>query len=136
MHVSSLVLCDAASVREGLLSVLGAGITVIRRPSYPAPLASDIGVVVSHTTSDKAFNLSLAIRKQGDPAVVAEIVIDGQVEPDPKAPPGVPASSSFPLDARGIGVPSAGVYTITATLRGGKGLTISFTAVDENGVYS
>jgi hypothetical protein len=45
-EIDSVVLCDAATVREGLLHILGGGITRLWRPTLPAPLALQIAVSV------------------------------------------------------------------------------------------
>lgn len=45
IRVQLATLCDAASVREGLLSVLGAGISLLQRTSFPAPLGVTIAAL-------------------------------------------------------------------------------------------
>lgn len=130
MHISTLVLCDAVSTREGLLHVLGGGITYIQRPSYPAPLLSDLGVVVSHRGS-AILDLVVTLRKDGDSQTLAEIKFEGQSELDPQARPNSYAATPLPIDARGLAIPSAGNYTFTASLKGGKGMTVNFTAVED-----
>jgi len=36
--------CDAVSVREGLLHILGGGVTKVMHPEYPAPLLTSFAV--------------------------------------------------------------------------------------------
>lgn len=36
------VLCDRATVRDGLLHILGAGVTIVYRDKVPAPLDVDV----------------------------------------------------------------------------------------------
>lgn len=51
MRVDTCLLCDAVTVREGLLHILGGGITQIIRPEYPAPLGLSMGLrILIHPT--------------------------------------------------------------------------------------
>lgn len=47
MEVKSAFICDAATVREGLLHVLGGAITRLWRPALPAPFAVTLAMVLS-----------------------------------------------------------------------------------------
>lgn len=46
MRLSCALLCDAATVREGLLNVLGGGVSKIVRPTMPAPLGLMLALIV------------------------------------------------------------------------------------------
>lgn len=52
LEVDSVLLCDAASVREGLLHVLGGGITRLWRPELPSQMAIQVAVIVSVEIED------------------------------------------------------------------------------------
>ena len=45
MRIDTALLCDAATERDGLLNVLGGGITVATRPEFPAPLGMTLALV-------------------------------------------------------------------------------------------
>ena len=47
MEIVAALICDAATVREGLLNVLGAGIARLWRPQLPAPLSIDFATLIS-----------------------------------------------------------------------------------------
>jgi hypothetical protein len=47
VEIVAALICDAATVREGLLNVLGAGITRLWRPQLPAPLSIDFATLIS-----------------------------------------------------------------------------------------
>lgn len=130
MHVTTLTLCDAASIRENLLSILGGGITILRRPSYPAPLLCDVGVTVHHSANDRVMQLTLTLREAGKSEPLAEIVADGSMSRDPDLPKDAAGSMSLAIDARGIAIPKAGNYVLTASLSHGKGSSIGFTALE------
>ena len=46
MRIDAALLCDAATVREGLLHVLGAGVTRLYRSKLPAPLNVMFAVLI------------------------------------------------------------------------------------------
>lgn len=50
--IDSVIICDAASVREGLLHVLGGGITRLWRPVLPAPLAFQVAIIIQYSMPD------------------------------------------------------------------------------------
>lgn len=52
MDVAAALLCDSATVREGLLNVLGAGVTRLWRPELPAPLAVTLAVIAEMAEED------------------------------------------------------------------------------------
>jgi hypothetical protein len=47
MEIHAVLLCDSATVREGLLHVLGGGITRVWRPALPAPLGVALATLVA-----------------------------------------------------------------------------------------
>lgn len=59
MRIDCALLCDAATVREGLLHILGGGVTQIGRPEYPAPVGLTLAlrVAVHPTETDSAHRL-------------------------------------------------------------------------------
>ncbi|MCO5316766.1 MAG: hypothetical protein M9938_11490 [Solirubrobacterales bacterium] len=55
MRVDCALLCDAATVREGLLHILGGGVTRIGRPEFPAPVGLTLALRVAvHPTETEA----------------------------------------------------------------------------------
>lgn len=47
VDISAAILCDAATVREGLLHVLGGGVTRVWRTELPAPFAVDLAMILT-----------------------------------------------------------------------------------------
>lgn len=45
--LSAALLCDAATVREDLLHILGGGVTALVRPSFPAPLGCVMAIALA-----------------------------------------------------------------------------------------
>lgn len=130
MQISTFALCDAASVRDNLLHMLGAGITFVKRPSYPAPLLCDLGIVVNHLPSERNLHLKMTLRESGKSQVLAEIEASGSMDMATMDPQAHFGSISLAMDARGVAIPHPGDYVLTASLGPGQGgATLSFSAV-------
>jgi hypothetical protein len=52
MKVPVAVLCDAVSVRDGLLHILGGGITKVGRPSVPTPFGVQLALMLAFRHDD------------------------------------------------------------------------------------
>jgi hypothetical protein len=74
MRVSCAVLCDAATVRENLLHVLGAGITRLNRQAFPSSMGCTLAlqIVVHPTETDREHDGRVVVQDE-DGAVIAEV---------------------------------------------------------------
>jgi hypothetical protein len=74
MRLAIATLADAANVREGLLSVLSAGVTIVRRPSFPARLEVVLAISVEVAPEDRIAELDINadVRPGAPGATVAE----------------------------------------------------------------
>lgn len=63
MRVDCALLCDAATVREGLLHILGGGVTLAFRPTYPAPtdVTLALRVMVHPTETSRGHSVSVQL---------------------------------------------------------------------------
>lgn len=61
MQLVVAILCEAATVREGLLNILSGGITTIHRPNYPNVLGLQLALVVQPDSTSSAEHLKLEI---------------------------------------------------------------------------
>ncbi len=69
------VLCDAASVREGLLFVMSGGITRARRSAFPAKFHGAIAMMVTVSKAEARRDIGLSVsfgRKKRDLEVLGE----------------------------------------------------------------
>lgn len=111
MRVDCALLCDAATVREGLLHVLGGGVTRLARPGFPArvaPLALAVRILVHPTEADRQHHLE--VRLQGaDGEEVAKVNVDfgvsdpGDLEPGEEVPVPLPLNLPPELTLAGAG---------------------------------
>jgi hypothetical protein len=107
-------LCDAATVREGLLHILGAGVSRIPRPSFPAPLNAQLAMVATLMPVEARTQHSLAVVVQGmDGLRVAEVTGQFGVGTLPAGiQPGEPLAVPIVLDLRQVMIPGQGTYSV------------------------
>lgn len=67
MRIRTILLCDAATVREGLLNVLSAGITMLYRDTFPAGVAVQAAILFDFGPDDYETDhpMQLTIRERG-----------------------------------------------------------------------
>ena len=74
MRVSSALVCDAATVREGLLHILGGGITRLWREELPAPLGVTIALMIAVDHAELGTPIDVRLVLTGpDDATVLEV---------------------------------------------------------------
>lgn len=107
-------LCDAATVREGLLHVLGAGVSRIPRPGFPAPLNAQLAMMATLMPVEAGTQHSLTVVVQGmDGLRVAEVTGPfGIGTLPPGTQPGEPLAIPMVLDLRHVMIPSPGTYSV------------------------
>ena len=122
-------LCDAATVREGLLHVLGGGITRIWRDRYPAELLCSLALLVSMAPAegDREHSLSVQIAAQ-DGEQVASIDALFRSTPGPGRIPGEDLHMPQVLNMHQVAIPSPGVYSATILINGSIYSSLTFRA--------
>ncbi len=113
MFVDAL-LCDAATVREGLLHILGGGINRLMRKKFPAPLGCVLAMVLEVEAEDigKKHAVVLEIKDENDEQI-AKIGADMQMGSEKGLPANVETLNvPLVLSLQGVGVPKSGEYTV------------------------
>lgn len=133
VSVPMLTICDAATVRDGLLNVLGAGINDIVRPEgFPAPLLATVAGMlnISHSESFGPLNFSMrfSTREFGDVGIE-----DLNIEVGNENPRSGEFISAMPIqiDASSIMVPAPGRYRISVLYEGEIMNSVEFNARTE-----
>lgn len=85
MRVDTALLCDAATVREGLLHILGGGISQVVRPEYPAELGLTLAlrIMVHPTEAEHRHKLQIILQGE-DGQKVTEVQAEVQAELPPE----------------------------------------------------
>jgi len=119
VKVDVALLCDAVSVRDGLLYVLGGGITRITRPSWPAPLGVDLALRISaHRSEDGTTHTMNIFVQDVDGRRHAELTVHFTPQGAAGLLPGEEIQLPLPLDLRQIALPGPGEYSIEVLVDG------------------
>jgi hypothetical protein len=94
MEVDTCMLCDAATVREGLLHILGGGITQTGRPEFPSPLGMSLALRVIMHPTELAHSHQLEVILQDEDG---ERVTKFDIQLAGLDPENVPAGQHAPL---------------------------------------
>lgn len=115
MRVQSALLCDAASVREGLLHVLGGGLTYGVRPSFPAPFGVYLAVVCETEQQDLGRRVELkvvVVHVDANEPPIFELDGDLGVQLPPDNDERVPMLLPIVIDLSSLAVSEKGVYAV------------------------
>lgn len=129
MQVAAAFLCDAASVREGLLHVLGGGITRLWRQEFPAPLGVSVAILLElhRQELDRPHELNIVIMGE-DGQSIAEVKGGFQVPAGPVLEVHEGQLVPMTLDLRVAALPSAGPYTVDISVDGEHRRSLHFSA--------
>lgn len=131
MQVDCALLCDAATVREGLLHILGGGVTRVNRPGFPAniaPLTLALRIVLHPTEADRPHTVE--VRLQGaDGEQGANFEVQFGVADTRHLEAGENVSVPLPLAMPpNLALPQAGRYSFEILIDGNHQKTVPFIA--------
>jgi hypothetical protein len=130
-RIASALLCDAATVREGLLHILGGGITRLHRPEFPAPMQVTLVAQVVLTPSEITFahDVTAVIQTEdGDMVVQANGHLESG-EPNPLLEPGESVILPLVINLANVVVPRPGGYSIEISVDEVHQTSVTFRAV-------
>lgn len=129
MRVDCALLCDSVTVREGLLHILGGGVTRLGRPEYPAPLniALALRVMVHPTEAGKPHQMEVRLLAE-DGAEAATVNIGFELGSNATVRPGEELSAVFPVPLHLVGIPHPGAYSFELLIDGIHQASIPFIA--------
>jgi hypothetical protein len=131
VRIDCALLCDAATVREGLLHILGGGVTRVNRPGYPAriaPLTLALRILVHPTETDRGHRLDVRLQ-DADGKELAKFDVQFGVSDPGNIEPGEEVSLPLPLIMPAeIVLPQAGRYGFELLIDGSHQQTVPFIA--------
>ncbi|HVT78996.1 MAG TPA: hypothetical protein VHD87_18285 [Acidimicrobiales bacterium] len=130
-RVASALLCDAATVREGLLHILGGGITRLHRAEFPAPMQVTLvaQVVLTPTEIQFAHDVTAVIQTEdGDVVVQANGHLEAG-QPNPMLEPGESVILPLVINLHNVVVPAPGGYSIEISVDEVHQTSLTFRAV-------
>lgn len=124
-----IFLCDAATVREGLLHVLGGGITRVGRPRYPAPLGLVLAGILKLRPAEAEEKHRIRVLVHDiDGAKMGEISGEFGVAAGPGLQPGEHLAMPIVLPMQGVPIAKPGTYSIEILLDGQQVRSLMFIA--------
>lgn len=130
MEVDCALLCDAVTIREGLLHILGGGVTRANRPGFPAPLGLNLALrILVHPTEADRSHLLEATLQDADGKTIAKISAQFGLNDLGDTQPGEQISIplALPLPPQ-IGLPHEGLYSFELLIDGVHKATVPFLA--------
>jgi hypothetical protein len=128
MQIGTALLCDAATVRDNLLFVLGGGVTRLYRTEFPADMNVSLALSIQLRRMEIGRPHELAVDVIGeDGAKIAEVRGGFQI-PEVPADMDVHEELAVPvvLPFAMAGVPAAGNYSIEISIDGTHHRTLPF----------
>ena len=130
-RVASALLCDAATVREGLLHILGGGITRLHRAEYPAAMQVTLvaQVVLTPVEVEHGHDVTAVVQSEDGDVVVQAT---GHLEagpPNPLLEPGESVILPLVIGLHGVVLPAPGGYSIEISVDEVHQSSIAFRAV-------
>jgi hypothetical protein len=136
VRIDCALLCDAVTVREGLLHMLGGGVTRVHRRGYPAalsPLSLAVRILVHPTEIDRTHQLEVRLQ-DADGKEVAKVDVQFGVADPGSVEPGEELSVPLPLTMPSqIALPHAGRYSFEFLIDGIHQLSVPFSATLSTG---
>jgi hypothetical protein len=115
VKITAALHCDHATIRDGLLHILGGGITQLGRPAVPAKMDTMLALMLGF--ADKAdfleqHSLDVTILYQPTATRIVQATALIAINQEPLESEILPAAPVV-LDFRDVTVPDFGVYSIT-----------------------
>jgi len=108
------MLCDAATVREGLLHIVGGRVAEIRANSFPtrvASLAVALRLVFDREDAERAHTVIVTVRREGGELLPGQ----GRIEFTVQQPPELrdqEAAIAVPFVLNGVGLDEEGTFLV------------------------
>ncbi len=114
------MLCDYATVREGLLHVLGGGINRLWREEYPAPLGVTLALLFEvHPTEMNTDHTLGVIMINEDGQEIGNVTADFAIASDPdKGRPGENLILPLVVPLQQVVLPNHGAYSVEILIDG------------------
>lgn len=132
MRLDVALLCDAATVREGLLFILGGGVTRIGRDTYPSPLGVQVAIKVdidADELKDDEHSLVLILRDAAGTDIGGARGGFKTTADHEAIARGEPVSMCAGVAIQSLVVPEPGRYTIDVSVNDEVMATLRFVAM-------
>lgn len=134
MRIDCALLCDAATVREGLLHILGGGVTRAGRNQYPAPVGLTLAlrILIHPTEADEKHKMEVKLQDADGKALAGFDIEFHPKRDEAKLDPGEHLSMPIPLNfPPQVQLPQPGQYSFEVLIDGIHQVSVPFKAVEE-----
>ena len=119
MRLECAMVCDAVTVRDGLLHILGGGIGRVPRLGFPATLDNDVALRLTMTPDEVKAQHKIEIRVLTGTGQLASTVTGEFATAIPDgAPVGSDISLNIPVSLRQVVVPGPDRYAVEVVVDG------------------
>ncbi len=119
MRLECAMVCDAVTVRDGLLHILGGGIGRVPRLGFPAPLDNEVALRLTMTPDEVKAQHKIEIRVlTGTGALASTVTGEFSTSIPDGRPVGTDVSLSIPISLRQVVVPGPDRYEIEIVVDG------------------
>lgn len=130
MRIDTALLCDAATVREGLLHILGGGITRAGRAAFPGPLNLTLAlrILVHPTEADRPHRLAVRLQGEDGQEIARVDITFGVADPGAlEAGEQISVPAPIPMPPQ-VQLPREGRYSFEVLIDGIHQTTVPFIA--------
>ena len=121
------MLCDAATVREGLVNILAGGVTRLWRAALPAPLGVAVAVALEVPQDELETPHEVNVRITNDEGLVGRMMGAFQAGPQPRLEEGESAVVPFAMPLHNVGTSVHGRHVLEISVDAGAAVkTIEF----------
>lgn len=113
VEITIAVLCEAATVRDGVLQILGAGVNRVHMPTYPAPLPTTLALRFELTLDEGRTQHSLLVQivRASDAADIGSVAgTIGPIAQDALTDPDLPVQAVTAVQLSKIEIDADGRY--------------------------
>lgn len=133
MRIDCALLCDAVTERNGLLNILGGGITRMGRPGFPSTLGAGLALrVMCHPTEVGPKHEIDARLLREDGEQVGTVTIGFALAQSSALRPGEEYSIAVALPLQSVALPAAGAYSFEILIDGIHQASVPFVADDSS----
>jgi len=130
MRLECAMVCDAVTVRDGLLHILGGGIGRVPRVGFPAQLDNDVALRLTMTTDEVKAHHKIEIRVlTGTGALASTVTGEFATAISDGRPVGTDVSLNIPVSLRQVVIPGPDHYRIEIVVDGDALTTIPIDVV-------
>lgn len=118
MDITTALLCDAVTIREGLLHVLGGGITRVFRSPLPAALGVQLALVLDIEPQDLTDPHEVSIDISDPGGFIGRVMAGFQAQVPPRLEPGENVQVPLPVNLLPLAIRAYGKHTIEISVDG------------------